>query len=258
MTLSQTPISPILPGDTGLSVRTRLNEAFTRLVSAITQINTLTNEVNGLDLTSVLTRVEQLENDAASLLSSVTAVENGVAALDSRLTTAEANIAGLDTRLDTAEADIAGLNTRLSTAEADIAGLDTRLDTAEADITDIETDFAALNTRLTDVEGAYVARSPRTVVVSGTAYTLAAADMAGDTVVVCTSSSPTTVTVAPDLPSGTVSIYRQGTGAVTIAPGTGVTINSASGLGLRVQHSAASLVRVAAANTYFAAGDLTT
>jgi hypothetical protein len=214
MPLNQAPIPPILPGDSGLSVRSRLNEAFARLIAAIAQINLLADAGDNADLALVLARVGQLENDVADLLTRMTATETAVSA-----------------------------------AEADITVLDARLTTAEGDIT-------VLDTRVTNIENTYVARSPRVVTVPGTAYTLVAADMAGDTVIVCTSASATTVTVAPSLPPGTVSVYRQGTGAVTLAPGIGVTLNSASGLGLRAQHSAASLVRIDAAEIYFAAGDL--
>lgn len=90
-------------------------------------------------------------------------------------------------------------------------------------------------------------------------YTLVLGD-AGKAIEI-TSASSATVTVPPNssaaFPVGTlIEIARLGTGTVTIAAGSGVTIQSADGaLGLRAQYAAASL-RKRATNTWLLVGDL--
>ena len=90
-------------------------------------------------------------------------------------------------------------------------------------------------------------------------YTLTLSD-AGEAVEI-TSASATTLTVPPNasvaFPVGTViEVARLGAGAVTVAAGSGVTLQSADGdLGLRVQYSVLSL-RKRATDTWLVAGDL--
>jgi len=90
-------------------------------------------------------------------------------------------------------------------------------------------------------------------------YTLALSD--ASEAVEITSASATTVTVPPNtsvaFPVGTViEVARLGAGTVTIAAGSGVTLQSADGdLGLRVQYSVLSL-RKRATDTWLVAGDL--
>lgn len=91
-----------------------------------------------------------------------------------------------------------------------------------------------------------VARNVRTV--SGTSDTLVAAD--ADRYVRCTNAAAVTVTVPPNasvaLPVGTeVHVRQSGVGQVTIAEGSGVTVNTSETLALRKQHATATLLKVA-------------
>lgn len=84
---------------------------------------------------------------------------------------------------------------------------------------------------------------------TGTTYTLAVAD-AGK-LVRCLNANAITVTVDPDssvnIPTGSViTIEQQGAGQVTVAQGTGVTINKYGGLKTAGQYAAVQLVKVAA------------
>lgn len=111
---------------------------------------------------------------------------------------------------------------------------------------------ADLDTRTTALE-AGIATNVRTI-----SYTLVSAD-AGKAVEF-NNSNAATLTVPPNssvgLPLGTViEVVGLGSGQVTIAPGSGVTLRSATGLKLRVQFSVASL-RKRATDEWVVAGDL--
>lgn len=95
---------------------------------------------------------------------------------------------------------------------------------------------------------------------TGTTYTFALTD-ANNTLVTASNTSAITVTVPPNssvaYPVGAILQLAQiNTGQVTIAAGSGVTINYTPGLKLRAQWSVASLVQTAA-NTWLLSGDLT-
>ena len=88
-------------------------------------------------------------------------------------------------------------------------------------------------------------------------YTLALAD--AGTVVEMNMAGANTVTVPPDsavaFPVGTIlDVCQTGTGATTIAAGTGVTLRTAGALTLRTQWSSVTL-RKRAANEWVLAGD---
>jgi hypothetical protein len=90
-------------------------------------------------------------------------------------------------------------------------------------------------------------------------YTLALSD--ADTVLEMNTASGATVTVPPassvGFPIGTViEILQYGAGQVTIAPGVGVTLRTASSLTTRVQYSSVAL-RLRATNEWIISGDLT-
>lgn len=96
---------------------------------------------------------------------------------------------------------------------------------------------------------------------TGTTYTLVAAD--DSKVVRCANASAITVTVPPNssvaFDIGTrVDIVQSGAGAVTVAAGSGVTINKPASftLVLQEQWSQVTLVKVAS-DTWDLAGDLT-
>jgi len=95
---------------------------------------------------------------------------------------------------------------------------------------------------------------------TGTTYTFALTD-ANNTLVTAANASAITVTVPPNssvaYPVGAIlQIAQTGAGQVTIAAGSGVTINYTPGLKLRAQYSVASLVQTAA-NTWLLSGDVT-
>jgi len=95
---------------------------------------------------------------------------------------------------------------------------------------------------------------------TGTTYTFVAAD-ANNTVVSLTNASAITLTVPPNssvaFPVGAIlQFYQGGAGQVTVAAGSGVTINYTPGLKLRAQNSAATLIQTAA-NTWLLTGDVT-
>jgi len=104
-----------------------------------------------------------------------------------------------------------------------------------------------------------VGSSAVTVSTQTSSYTLTLSD--SGKAVELTSGGATTVTVPPNssvaFAVGTIiEVTRLGAGAVTIAAGAGVTLQSAdSQLGLRAQYSVASL-RKRATNTWLVAGDL--
>lgn len=82
---------------------------------------------------------------------------------------------------------------------------------------------------------------------TGTAYTLVLSD-AGQ-VVTLTNAASITLTVPPNAsvayPIGTsIDLLQMGTGQVTVAPGTGVTINTVSGLSLSSQYATATLLKI--------------
>jgi len=95
---------------------------------------------------------------------------------------------------------------------------------------------------------------------TGTTYTFVLSD-ASNTLVTASNASAITVTVPPNssvaFPIGAIlQIAQTGAGQVTIAAGSGVTINYTPGLKLRAQYSVASLVQTAA-NTWLLSGDVT-
>jgi hypothetical protein len=100
----------------------------------------------------------------------------------------------------------------------------------------------------------------RTTITQKTAdYTLSALSER-DSMIEMNSASATTLTVAPsssvNYPVGTsIDILRVGAGAVTVAAGSGVTINATPGLKLRAQWSSATLVK-RATDTWVLLGDL--
>lgn len=80
---------------------------------------------------------------------------------------------------------------------------------------------------------------------TGTSYTLALSDAAG--IVKCDNASPFTLTVPPAssvaFPNGSTVIVKQhGAGTVTVAEGSGVTVNTVDSLVLDGQHAGAQLV----------------
>jgi hypothetical protein len=95
---------------------------------------------------------------------------------------------------------------------------------------------------------------------SGTTYTFVLSD-SNNTVVSLTNASAITATVPPNssvaFPVGAIlQFYQGGAGQVTVAAGSGVTINYTPGLKLRAQYSAATLIQTAA-NTWLLTGDVT-
>jgi len=93
---------------------------------------------------------------------------------------------------------------------------------------------------------------------SGTSYTLVLADRGK--LVECSNASAITLTVPPNssvaYPTGTViDILQTGAGQVTVAPGSGVTINATPGLKLRTQWSSATLIK-RSTDTWVLVGDL--
>jgi hypothetical protein len=95
---------------------------------------------------------------------------------------------------------------------------------------------------------------------TGTTYTFVIGD-ANNTLVTASNTSAITVTVPPNSSvaysvGAILQIAQINTGQVTIAAGSGVTINYTPGLKLRAQWSVASLVQTAT-NTWLLSGDLT-
>jgi len=95
---------------------------------------------------------------------------------------------------------------------------------------------------------------------TGTTYTFVIGD-ANNTLVTASNASAITVTVPPNssvaYPVGAIlQLAQGGAGQVTIAAGSGVTINYTPGLKLRAQYSVASLVQTAT-NTWLLSGDVT-
>jgi len=94
---------------------------------------------------------------------------------------------------------------------------------------------------------------------TGTTHTVDNTDLAGNVVRKLNNAAAITVTVAPSL-TGTepATFIQTGAGAVTFAPGAGVTINSTSGnLTIGNQYSSASLIPDAViADTYYLIGHL--
>ena len=95
---------------------------------------------------------------------------------------------------------------------------------------------------------------------TGTTYTFALTD-ANNTLVTLNNASAITVTVPPNssiaYPVGAIlQIAQIGAGQVSVAAGSGVTINYTPGLKLRTQYSVATLIQTAA-NTWLLTGDVT-
>jgi len=94
----------------------------------------------------------------------------------------------------------------------------------------------------------------------GTTYTFVLTD-ANNTVVSLTNASAIIATVPPNssvaYPVGAIlQFFQGGTGQVTVAGGSGVTINYTPGFKLRAQNSFATLIQTAA-NTWLLSGDVT-
>ena len=92
------------------------------------------------------------------------------------------------------------------------------------------------------------------------AYTLSALNER-DNLIEVSSASAVAVTIPPDsavdYPIGTsIDVLQTGVGQVSIAAGSGVTVNATPGLKLRTQWSSVSLLK-RAANTWIVMGDLT-
>jgi len=95
---------------------------------------------------------------------------------------------------------------------------------------------------------------------TGTTYTFVLTD-ANNTVVSLTNASAIAATVPPNssvaYPVGAIlQFFQGGAGQVTVAAGSGVTINYTPGLKLRAQNSFATLIQTAA-NTWLLSGDVT-
>ena len=88
----------------------------------------------------------------------------------------------------------------------------------------------------------------------GPTYTLTLDDE--NAIILAESSSAFTVYIPPDVPEGYLSvIYQQGTGQVTLAPGTGVTLNDSASLLTRTQYSGLTVVHLGN-NEYNVHGDM--
>jgi len=141
-----------------------------------------------------------------------------------------------------------------SAVQTSLGKADTALQSAP--VTSVNTKTGAVTLTASDV-GAASSTVP--VVAKTAAYTLALTD-AGSAVEV-TSASAVSVTVPPNssvaFPVGTViEVAQLGTGQVTIAPGSGVTINSPGSLTkTRTQYSSASL-RKRGTDAWLLVGDL--
>ena len=95
---------------------------------------------------------------------------------------------------------------------------------------------------------------------TGTTYTFVLSD-GNNTLVTLNNSSAITLTVPPNssvaFPVGAILQFAQiGAGQVTVAAGSGVTINYTPGLKTRAQYSSASLIQTAT-NTWLLSGDIT-
>lgn len=95
---------------------------------------------------------------------------------------------------------------------------------------------------------------------TGTTYTFVLTD-ANNTVVEMSNTSAITATVPPNssvaYPVGSqIQLLQTNTGQVTVAPGSGVTINGTPGLKLRAQWSFATLIK-RATDTWVLVGDVT-
>ena len=80
--------------------------------------------------------------------------------------------------------------------------------------------------------------------VNATAYTLTAADV--DWMLITTSGSATTITIPPDMSvkdGSAVHFAQGGTGQLTVAAGTGVTLRTASTAKTRAQYSVYSIMK---------------
>jgi hypothetical protein len=101
-----------------------------------------------------------------------------------------------------------------------------------------------------------VGLGPPATILAGTTYTLVASD--ADKAVELTSASPVTVTVPANVfkAGQVVEVTRMGTGSVTLAQGSGMTVRTPGTLVLRVQYSSGSL-RFRSATECVLAGDTT-
>lgn len=119
-----------------------------------------------------------------------------------------------------------------------------------------------LQKQITDLVAALAGKAPAatTRTISGTTGTLVPSD--NGAIILCTSSSPVTLTIQAEASAAwadasVVHIIQMGAGIVTVADGSGITVNVFSGLtkALRGQYAQAALVR-SAANTFALAGTL--
>lgn len=134
---------------------------------------------------------------------------------------------------------------KISSLESDVSTLDSDLSTAQTDINNLETDVTNIN--------------ELQIVSTGANRTLALSD-AGK-LIQFTDSGAETCTVPPNssvaFPVGTqILVVQEGTGAVTLAAGSGVTINSKDGnLKLSARYCGVTLIK-RATDTWYALGDL--
>jgi len=133
---------------------------------------------------------------------------------------------------------------------SDITDFDSHTHTT-SDITDFHShthttgDITNIETYVT--EFALAAARPSISTMNLTSYTLQATDEYH--VIRCTNANDVTVTVPPNadeaIPLGyTVHLHYEGTGTLTVAEGTGVTVNSSVSLLTAAQYSAFSLIKV--------------
>jgi hypothetical protein len=169
------------------------------------------------------------------------------------------------TRLDLKKADIGSnqpfetsvINANWDKVDAEAVAVDTRLDTAEGDINTVEGTVSTLSGTVSTLSGTVstlsssvttlqgVVGTGAVTTVTGTTYSTLATDN-GD-YVRFTSSSAVTVTIDNNLSVGQhINFVQDGTGAVTFAAGTGVTLNSIAGnKKLSAQYAWASVICVA-------------
>lgn len=112
----------------------------------------------------------------------------------------------------------------------------------------------AEETAVTASRGRYVGVNAQT----GTTYTLVLTDQGK--MVTLTNAGAITLTVPPNssvaFPVGAqIDLAAMGVGMVTIAPGSGVTVNGTPSLVTRAQYSAVTLIKLAT-DTWLAVGDL--
>lgn len=120
-----------------------------------------------------------------------------------------------------------------------------------------DNDAAAQRTTL-GLSSAEIHATAQTISAKTASYDVVSTD-AGYLITVDSGSNLTvTVNSSTNLTAGQrVDILRLGTGTVTLVQGSGATLNATPGLILRARYSVASIIRMTAAHTYVAVGDLT-